>query len=797
MAARTVRTIFTNGSSRTLTLKAEHLDHGEWPHPFLRPPKTIAVGETVEWESASDGVMTGTEGWAEYAPNDSKVHHIRVKWDNPFVGGNEFWEECTTEQLRVTGVTDGGKYDAVRRVTVKDAPLDFVEPPQMPAVFRSDDAHLDVFVNSFDRVMHRRMSRTGAYYAAGDWDAWWETLDRPINGIAAGVAAASWGPGRMDVAVINGTGSFVTKYYDDGEWTTWMDLGGEKLRGTPALVAPYPEVLVAFAVDSAGTLLGRVASGTWGPWTPIAGAPVFASSPGATYRRVDTRFETAHALPKAGTPYIEVFGLNSAGDVVKVVLRLDVKVLTFIGIGVLTPPEPLLNDGVGVAANDWEPDRVDVFFPAASGRVVHLTDTPTADAFETLKLAAQTAPAAAWLMPGDLHVFTFDPEYVVRHQRFFDQVWGDPDALSSTRDQRQRTDRIHVDEALGGWVEVSWNRAGNARFRGDFYATGAWSYHVDLLVALTTDTGIHVVFHERGHVAATFEPGDRHHVFEQNHQLPVIGSMWSAFLDPAFVVRTRADESMFAPLAKDLLLIVETAIGPIVAAAAVVAVVVVAGLELFGVLDENATDGVLRVSESVVGIFGPTGMLFAISAGAVANIGENIRDVTPAEYAFADTVFSGTLPPIDRLKISDSYRHNEKPPGYRAYTYPRSDDTIVLNMGQAWADPLNYNVPAQVHGQTFIHEMTHAWQIHNLDDLGLYAQFWNTFVASDLDNAYDFGNADGVAFGDLNLEQQASVVDHWFSGIDTYGGAVTRAGMDPASPLMRFITDNVRLGLPE
>ena len=101
-------------------------------------------------------------------------------------------------------------------------------------------------------------------------------------------------------------------------------------------------------------------------------------------------------------------------------------------------------------------------------------------------------------------------------------------------------------------------------------------------------------------------------------------------------------------------------------------------------------------------------------------------------------------------------------------------------------NPRNFGLDkGKVYGQTFIHEMTHVWQLHNtrmgltwITD-ALVSQVLNSLG----DSAYTY--QPGSAYGDYNLEQQAKIVEDWFAG-----------GMDPNSMLYRYIEGNIRLGNP-
>jgi hypothetical protein len=67
----------------------EHLCHGVWTgEPALTPPPEIAAGATGWFQSESDGLMTGTEGWVKYdvVSGAGPEGMAYFYWDNPWFG---------------------------------------------------------------------------------------------------------------------------------------------------------------------------------------------------------------------------------------------------------------------------------------------------------------------------------------------------------------------------------------------------------------------------------------------------------------------------------------------------------------------------------------------------------------------------------------------------------------------------------------------------------------------------------------------------------------------------------------
>jgi hypothetical protein len=93
VAARSTHVVFTNHTDQPLGKLGQDLPHGVWTNG-VEPPFTIAPGEKVEWESESDGFMTGTEGSTRYGIGTTGGE-LTVHWDNPFVGSNTYDERVS------------------------------------------------------------------------------------------------------------------------------------------------------------------------------------------------------------------------------------------------------------------------------------------------------------------------------------------------------------------------------------------------------------------------------------------------------------------------------------------------------------------------------------------------------------------------------------------------------------------------------------------------------------------------------------------------------------------------------
>lgn len=91
--ARSFRVTIQNATaSSILTQTFSHLCGGAWTPGGWNPPGTIAPGNAAGMQSESDGVATGTEGYAKYdvATPSGRQGMIYVYWDNPFYGFTHF-----------------------------------------------------------------------------------------------------------------------------------------------------------------------------------------------------------------------------------------------------------------------------------------------------------------------------------------------------------------------------------------------------------------------------------------------------------------------------------------------------------------------------------------------------------------------------------------------------------------------------------------------------------------------------------------------------------------------------------
>lgn len=172
-----------------------------------------------------------------------------------------------------------------------------------------------------------------------------------------------------------------------------------------------------------------------------------------------------------------------------------------------------------------------------------------------------------------------------------------------------------------------------------------------------------------------------------------------------------------------------------------------------------------------------------------------IRALSSVEYGIVSPVFGATLPARLRVFVTNGAGING-----RAFTIPTSLLSMVLGVGTLTflpivtvgylASALNvaylinagdaYDRLATTEQALLVHEMTHVWQ-------GKNSVFALSYVVNSVFNQCVRGDAyryvPGQPWSSYNVEQQASIVEDWFSG-----------GQLSTSDLYPYIIESVRTG---
>lgn len=352
--------------------------------------------------------------------------------------------------------------------------------------------------------------------------------------------------------------------------------------------------------------------------------------------------------------------------------------------------------------------------------------------------------------------------------------------------------------ALGGWAEVTIQQDGSMRWRGHAHDSGLDGYDFGITAILRSSAGKIVALVHTGHVGGTLTAGSRDHDWDlalPPH--PVLAADYSDFEQGRLEVETRYSSDFGSTALSALSVLGKWVVGatPVGAAAGFV---IFAGVETASLISTGSLVPGARVVDGVLWLAGPSNTLLALAADGIASAGSRTRELTDEEYRWACTeVFGESLPPKDRIVLTDTLGGQ-----HRAFTFLRFDGKITLNMGpEAFQDPRQFHVEGgKRRGETFIHELVHAWQIaHTPMDLALLADALASKVceaqgsanADDPNSPYHYDSA-GPEFGSFNLEQQAEIISDWFAGRPRSGQ--TGIPKDENSPYYRYVVNNIRAG---
>ena len=206
------------------------------------------------------------------------------------------------------------------------------------------------------------------------------------------------------------------------------------------------------------------------------------------------------------------------------------------------------------------------------------------------------------------------------------------------------------------------------------------------------------------HTESSTDPGEGPHPWVRGHWLQL---QQGVTLSVSLTGSSNGILSFFASEAK---MLIEAA------AVAAVAGPYAGAMSLLGGQATNSNLGISGTIGVIAGtaVFIVTGgvVLLAVAAGvaagavAAANIKE--RQISAAEYEFANNVFRGTLPQMNQIWLT-----NLSGLGGRAFTAPGLDGRIYMNLGDGFESPLTFIGNYSRAGEIFIHEMTHVWQIEH------------------------------------------------------------------------------------
>jgi hypothetical protein len=159
--------------------------------------------------------------------------------------------------------------------------------------------------------------------------------------------------------------------------------------------------------------------------------------------------------------------------------------------------------------------------------------------------------------------------------------------------------------------------------------------------------------------------------------------------------------------------------------------------------------------------------------GGAVKLGSASRKLSDPERALASVVFGTTLPSWDRILLDDGLGIGDRP-----YTLDGPGFLVMIHIGPvAYPDCTSTAVwQFQRIDATFIHEMTHVWQY----DKGYMVKL-SSLWAQGPGSGYSYST--GQSWDDYNVEQQASLVEHWYA-----------AGMSTRDDEFQYVDKVVRKG---
>jgi hypothetical protein len=363
--------------------------------------------------------------------------------------------------------------------------------------------------------------------------------------------------------------------------------------------------------------------------------------------------------------------------------------------------------------------------------------------------------------------------------------------------------------ALGGWIEMTAKSDGSWRFRGHMHDSGFDPYSFQV-VAIVRTNGNRVALAARhtGHTAGTTGHGSRDDDWDERDHADkgraksddavshFIKRYWLEVATGSMAVSKSYEDAGLVGNIEGVLvdvlgfLIADVALGPYAAVGLLI------GKELGDA--NNALGGPgeivgLAVFGGVAWLVGPglavPALAAGVAAGAVTDALIQHHTMSQDEADFAAPVFRGTLPPREKIILTNLHGPDDRP-----FTWMNVDGSILLNLGPGYGSPTTYNG-----GKTFIHELTHAWQINNQMFLPLMMcaavehQAEGELVGKNAryKTIYDPGSP-GQDWHSYNIEQQAVIVQEWFGRGMKQTGELKNGETD--DPWFRYIAEDIWTG---
>ncbi|MFI6170781.1 hypothetical protein ACIBCN_28635 [Nocardia sp. NPDC051052] len=657
-------------------------------------------------------------------------------------------------------------------------------PPRTPLAAVARDAdHMDVWAVGRDGLVH------GAWWD-GQWHEWGPVRDKtfPVGTPLAAVSRV--GAGVMELFGMDGDGAVFGVAWT-GDWGNWYRIRTKTFPiGTPVAAVARSGVVDVFAVDGDGGVFLSIEAEEWTEWTRL-GAKAFPRL---------TPIETLLLAPYE----VAIFAIDGDGGVYEATMTFGELTQDWTRIGTRTFP---VGSKVAATFLDLWPGVVAL---DANGVVYHAqkVDGHWQD-WERVGAESDTLPTGTPItgiarrvsqFPYYADIFGIGADRGI-HSIVWNGVW-------------QRWFRIPVAvirfsepiesggiAALGGFAGVNISRDGAVQWYGHAHDSGADGYDFGVAFFIRTTLGDPQVlaFSHNGSV----NPSGRDHDWEVIYpRTAVVQSSLPAWATARHAMDMQYTSHIGETFEGLVSMAVKWAVGA--AGGIVVGAVVFAGVEIGSLIATGSLVPGACVLEEILWMAGPGNTLLAIAAAAIVELGSRHRELTPEEYSWAnDSVFGGTLPPRDKIRLTDVLGPDDRP-----FTLPMWDGKISLNMGsEGYDDPRKVGLGrqnvrqnrAKARGETFIHELVHAWQIHHTGfDLAILGRA----LAAKLDEVgggdpYDYAAA-GLDYLAYSIEGQAQIVSDWFGNHVQFDATGRPTGLDSAAALndtyFRYIANNIRTG---
>ena len=255
----------------------------------------------------------------------------------------------------------------------------------------SSSGRLDLFAHGTDGMVWH-MAFGGA----------WSRPENLSGVLGAGVAAASWGAGRLDVFTTKVDSGVYHKVFDGSRWSEWEPLGGTA-SSAPTAVAWSAGRLDLFVRGTDNALYHKWYDGRWSGWEWLGGA--LASGP---------------AVASWAAGRLDVFARGTDNTLQH--KWYDGRWSSWESLGV-TPASEL-------AAVSWGPNRIDVFARGADNTLQHKWYDGAWSGWESLGGQLTSSPAAASWGPDRIDVFARGADTALYHKSFSGS-WSDWTSLGS------------------------------------------------------------------------------------------------------------------------------------------------------------------------------------------------------------------------------------------------------------------------------------------------------------------------------------------------------------------------------